>query len=413
MKYIVIGAGISGLSIAQLLNKDNEVTVLEKDERPGGMMKCDNINGALFHTTGGHVFNTKRQDVADFFWSFFNRDLEFLKAKRNASINFNKEQIPYPIENFLYYLSDEIGLKIIDELLKLDNSKKSKNFEEFLINRFGETLFQIYFKPYNEKIWKCDLKNVPLTWLDGKLPMPAVGEILYNNIFKKEEDKFVHSSFYYPLKNGSQFIIDRFSESLEIRYGHDVRVIEKKGDKWIVDGIEADRIIYCINIKELPRLLKNKEIIEKFGNSIEALKFHGTTSVFCTLSPNQYSWIYLPDKDYDAHRIICTGNFSTNNNGKYALTGTVEFTDEVSTDDIIAQLEDIPFSPSYLTHHYQKYTYPIQDFKTKGLIEDLKKELQPEGMFLCGRFAEWEYSNMDVCMGSAIDLYNNIIRQKI
>lgn len=53
MRYIVIGGGISGLSIAQLLRKDNqEVIVLEAETRPGGMIKCDLINGSLFHRTG-------------------------------------------------------------------------------------------------------------------------------------------------------------------------------------------------------------------------------------------------------------------------------------------------------------------------------------------------------------------------
>ena len=63
MKYAIIGGGISGLSIANLLEKDHEVTIFESDSRPGGMIKCDIINGSLFHRTGGHVFNTKRQDV--------------------------------------------------------------------------------------------------------------------------------------------------------------------------------------------------------------------------------------------------------------------------------------------------------------------------------------------------------------
>ena len=39
MKYIVIGAGVSGLSIAQLLSEHHDVTVLEVDSRPGGMLK--------------------------------------------------------------------------------------------------------------------------------------------------------------------------------------------------------------------------------------------------------------------------------------------------------------------------------------------------------------------------------------
>lgn len=68
MKYIIVGAGISGLSIGQVLKEyGHDVQLFEADSRPGGMVKCDRVHGHLFHRTGGHVFNTKRQDVLDWF----------------------------------------------------------------------------------------------------------------------------------------------------------------------------------------------------------------------------------------------------------------------------------------------------------------------------------------------------------
>ena len=144
MRYIVIGGGISGLSIAQLLRKDNqEVIVLEAETRPGGMIKCDLINGSLFHRTGGHVFNTKRKDVWDWFWSFFDKEGDFVKSKRNSSISMNNGQIiPYPIENYVYMLDPEICKKFILDLIDLIKyaGKGANNFEEFLLGRFGKTL---------------------------------------------------------------------------------------------------------------------------------------------------------------------------------------------------------------------------------------------------------------------------------
>ena len=48
MKYVVVGGGISGLSIARILqNNSQEVIVLEADSRPGGMIKCDRIGNTL------------------------------------------------------------------------------------------------------------------------------------------------------------------------------------------------------------------------------------------------------------------------------------------------------------------------------------------------------------------------------
>ena len=38
------------------------------------------------------------------------------------------------------------------------------------------------------------------------------------------------------------------------------------------------------------------------------------------------------------------------------------------------------------------------------MIDDLKRRIEPKGLYLLGRFAEWEYYNMDVAMGAAIDL---------
>lgn len=68
-------------------------------------------------------------------------------------------------------------------------------------------LYREYFQPYNEKIWKRDLTTVPLSWLEGKLPMPTLKEILYNNFIHLEEKNFVHSTFFYPRYGGPNFLL--------------------------------------------------------------------------------------------------------------------------------------------------------------------------------------------------------------
>ena len=369
MKYAVIGAGISGLSIANLLKENNEVVVFEACDRPGGMIKCDLIDGNLFHRTGGHVFNTKREDVMQWFWSFFDKEKEYTKAIRNSSVFMpDGKKIPYPIENHAYLLDKQIGRLIVKDIIKMiEGRKEPSNFEEFLKERFGDTLYDIYFKPYNEKVWRRDLTKVPLSWLEGKLPMPTVEEIIYNNIYHIEEKAFVHSSFYYPIKGGSQFIADTFSKRLDIRLSKKIENIEKtKEGKLLIKGEEFDRVIFCGNIKQLPSLLANTIDVSGFTKAIDNLEFHGTTSVFCEIDSNPYSWIYMPGLEHESHRIICTGNFSVNNNAKGKMTGTIEFTDYISEEDIKDNLSRIPLHPQYITHNFEKYTYPIQDTNTRS-----------------------------------------------
>ena len=66
-KVAVIGAGISGLTVAQLLKDRYPVVVYEKDTQPGGLIKCKRVEGSLFHTCSGHVFKSTFSHVSDWF----------------------------------------------------------------------------------------------------------------------------------------------------------------------------------------------------------------------------------------------------------------------------------------------------------------------------------------------------------
>lgn len=210
MKQVaIIGAGVSGLTVAHMLAKKGySTTIFEKESQPGGLIRCKRINGSLFHICGGHIFNSKRQDVLEWFWSIFNRDVEFSKANRNSIVFMeNGLKIPYPIENHMYFFDEKIQKEFIDDLIKISQKTNNspQNFGDFLKQRFGETLYRLYFKPYNEKIWRKDLNSVPLSWLEGKLPMPTVTEMIYNNINHVEEKAFVHSTFWYEKKTDHNF----------------------------------------------------------------------------------------------------------------------------------------------------------------------------------------------------------------
>ena len=79
-KIAIIGAGVSGLSTAHFLKDRIDVKVFEKEHYPGGLIRCQCSEGSLFHTCGGHVFNSKRQDVLNWFWALIKREKEFNKT---------------------------------------------------------------------------------------------------------------------------------------------------------------------------------------------------------------------------------------------------------------------------------------------------------------------------------------------
>ena len=405
----VIGAGVSGLSVAHFLKeKGFSPVVFEREQEPGGLIRCRRVNGNLFHTCGGHVFNSKRKDVVDWFWSRFDKEKDFAKTDRNSVVFMPGGQaIPYPIENHMYLFDTDVQKAFYEDLVHIarQGDVASRNFEEFLENRFGSTLYKMYFQPYNEKVWRRDLRKVPLSWLEGKLPMPTVSEMIFNNVNHVKEKAFVHSSFWYEKENGSQHIADTLAKGLQIEYNADISSIEKAGDYWKVDGKDFDVVVFCGNIKEMLSCIKGLNTT-KYAEQVSALESHGTTAAFCEIDANPFSWIYLPDKSYESHRIICTGNFADSNNENLPdgrITATIEFTDKMEKDAIIENLSRIPLHPKLLDYQYNPYTYPIQDAGTRQMIQSLKQELAPHGFYFTGRFADWEYYNMDVAIGAAMD----------
>jgi protoporphyrinogen oxidase len=411
MKIAVIGAGISGLSAARLLEESGQdVTVFEASGKPGGLIRCDVVSGGVFHRVGGHIFNTKIDRVARWFWSHFDRDNEFTKASRNAKILIDGQLVGYPIENHLYEIEPEQLKCIIHELMILEGRGYKApfsymNFEEFLVGNFGETLYQIYFKPYNQKIWQMDLTEISLDWLEGKLPMPDYREIILKNISREGDTEMVHSSFYYPVSGGSQFIADRLVENLDIRYGTRIDHIEASYQNVrIEDGI-YDGMIYTCDIRLLHKLLDVSDIeLLAALESVSNLRSNGTSNLFCETDDTDISWLYIPGLSTRAHRIIYTGNFSPNNNPPGGRkTCTVEFSGEVSKEDMENEIKGLPGNLRSLDMNYEPNSYVIQSTGVREKIDHIRPKLRKYKIFPVGRFAEWEYYNMDKAIESAMN----------
>lgn len=406
MKTAIVGAGISGLTIAQLIKDRDDVTLYESQSRPGGLCKCDYVDGNLFHLSGGHCFNSKDENVIQWFWRFFSHQKKsFSKVKRNAAVCLaDRSEVQYPIENHLYQLPLPLQKAVVKDLLAVREMQlgEPKTFDQFLKQRFGQTLYDVYFEPYNRKIWQKELKDVPLEWLAGKLPMPSVEDILLANFNHEDEEIMVHSSFYVSKCGGSQFLIDHLSKGLNISCDHPVTSIRRVGNKWYIDKEPYERVIFCGNSTCLADVITGLDTSPLQG--LHALEYHGTTSVLCYMEQNPYTWIYMPSSEHKSHRIICTGNYWHGNNASERLTGIVEFSEKMSRNEIEHQLSLIPYSPQYIAHHYEECTYPMQNSETRKLVEEAKRLLEPNEFYLLGRFAEWEYYNMDAAIGAAINL---------
>lgn len=406
-RIAIIGAGVSGLSAARILrSKGCSPVVFEKNDQPGGLIRCSSEEGNLFHHVGGIVFNTRNEKVKKWFFELFNIQKEFILHHRDAQIFTHGKYVGYPVENHLYQLPRKLSVKIGKELLKKTwDPDHASNFNDFLLHKFGKTLFEVYFQPYNEKIWNYDLKQIPLPWLEDKLPDPHTREILLNNLFRKAEKKMVHSAFYYPREGGSSFLANRLAEGSEIIYHTSVELMERTDNQWKIDGERFDAVIYTGDVRKLINSLGNTSPeIRESVKKIQHLPSNGTSNVLCYTDEIGLSWLYLPDREYRCHRIVYTGNFSPANNGNDQKTCLVEFSGKVDEAVMREQLKLLPGNLTPIAYNYEPDSYVIQLHDTRNKIAALKNHLEPLGFYLTGRFAEWEYYNMDIAMLSAMNV---------
>ena len=154
-RVVIIGGGPAGLTAGYELTR-NQVAplVLEKSDKVGGIARTEVYQGYYFDM-GGHRFFTKSAEVNQF-WNEILGD-EFLLRPRLSRIYYNRKFFNYPLKP----LNALTGLGFWQSLLvgmsylrwRVFPHRREDTFEQWVTNRFGRRLFEIFFKSYTEKVW--------------------------------------------------------------------------------------------------------------------------------------------------------------------------------------------------------------------------------------------------------------------
>ena len=163
---VVVGGGPAGLTAGYLLAKKGlPVIVLEAEDQVGGIAKTAVRDGYRFDL-GGHRFFTKAKEV-DALWHEIMKE-EFLERPRMSRIFWNKKFLDYPLRGtdvikklgpveltraFLSYLWAQVKPK-----------GREDTFEQWVSNRFGKRLFNLFFKSYTEKVWGVPTSEIRAEW---------------------------------------------------------------------------------------------------------------------------------------------------------------------------------------------------------------------------------------------------------
>jgi protoporphyrinogen oxidase len=447
-RVAIIGAGPAGLTAAYLLGKAGvAVVVFEKDPTyVGGISRTETYKGYHFDI-GGHRFFSKSKEVEDF-WTEILGD-EMLERPRSSRIYYNKKFFSYPLVAFdaLRKLGIlESALCVLSYLkAKVFPVKNPTNFEDWVVNQFGQRLFNIFFKTYTEKVWGIPCKEISADWAAQRIKGLSLSSAIWNALFKAKsssnKDKVIKTlidSFRYP-KYGPGLMWETCAEKckamgVDIQMNCGVKEIDKKGDSWTVhttNGQILDGFSNVLSSAPMRELIASVEprFPEKAFAASQHLGYRDFLTVVLICKDEDAftdNWIYIHDPSVKVGRIQNFKSWSPYMvpDPAMACYGLEYFCFEgdglwTSSDETLINLAKKEIEQIGLTKNSavvdgyvvrQPKAYPVYDQTYKHNVDEVREALKAyPGLYLVGRNGMHKYNNQDHSMMTAMLAAKNII----
>lgn len=406
-KVGIIGAGVTGLSAARFLQDTFEVEVLEAKAVCGGIARTRDVNGIAYHVVGGHCFNSKFPEIMDFvFNDVLPRD-QWNLVQRISKIRLGDNEYIYPIEfsvKAIFKDHPQLAMEMTRDFLQASDTGQYENLAEWFIHHFGRTLAEAYFIPYNRKIWGADPYSMDYSWVADKLPIPDKMSF-FKALVADATDDMPHAKFYYPKSNNQNTFIDALAQGVNIRYNCEVRSIkyDDASSQWIVnDEYRYDILINTSPIDRFPLLIK--DVPQSVIDAARKLRYNKISNVLWRTKPTEKTWTYLPESKYPFHRYIHIGSYFSPSQG-YSISEAVG---EHDYDELVqkGRFDDFLLEP--LDYNMSDHAYVVFDHNYAVAVPYILEFLSSIGIYSIGRFGEWQYYNMDVCMKQSLNLANKL-----
>ena len=413
-KYLIIGAGISGLTFANYI-KDNYL-IIEKENEVGGY--CRTIKkGDFIWDYAGHFFHFNTEEFKNKFLSKVSKN-DIIYNEKCTKIIYKDKIIDFPFQTNIHELDKEEFIDCLYDLFNKKEKDKYDNFLDMLYGKFGKSITEKFLKPYNEKLYAVDLKELDVDAMGRFFPYANIKDIINN--MKEHKVNSYNNTFLYPKNGAGSFInilyeeldknkillntsITKIDENNKIAYLSNGNKVEYE---YIINTIPLNKFLLLFNsYNELQKKLSyNKVLVFNLGFNKKSEKF------------TKEHWLYIPDKNINFYRC----GFYNNILGQEKLSMYIEIgynkNDNITKEEIDKQLKltlDNLLKLNIIDKNtkLEEYVSIIMDpayvhinTETSKEIDELKEKLSNNNIYTIGRYGAWIYNSMEDSMLKAKEL---------
>jgi protoporphyrinogen oxidase len=331
---LVLGAGPAGLTAAwELQRQGRTCSVLEQEAVVGGLSRTVDHQGFLFDI-GGHRFYTRSAFVEKIWKDLLGADL--LTRNRISRIYYRGRFFQYPLD-----LKDVIaGLGLV-EIVRCAGSyvwshlrqhRPEDNFEAWVRNRFGQRLYEIFFRAYTEKVWGMPCRKISAEWAAQRIRglnfRSLVSEALRRNangngalVNGNGRVRSLIHTFYYP-RRGPGMLWNKMAELLRENGSRVLTQMPVERIRWEPGRIlgvraggrefEAESVISTLALRDLVESLDppGPEWLREAAAGLRYRDFLIVTLRIRGASLFPDNWIYVHAPDVAVGRIQNFNNWS-------------------------------------------------------------------------------------------------------
>jgi len=396
VRYLIVGAGISGLAFADRV-RDDDYLVLEAAAEIGGYCKTVAQDGFVWDYSG-HFFHFRQPEIERELAARM-QDQRIVTVRKDSRIRFGDGYVDFPFQKNIHQLPREDFLACLVDLHFRDQAP-AQNFREMLYARFGRGIAERFLVPYNEKLYATDLATLDAEAMGRFFPYADEDEIIRN--FTAADNASYNATFTYPEGGAIQYVHALASEldPARIRTGEPVVAIDPRARRATTPKGEIE-FEYLISSAPFDKLLQLAKV--DFDPSIyTANQVEIFNLGFDAKGPEDVHWIYYPQRDLPFYRV----GFYDNIMGTSRMSLYVEIgrppeyeLDPTRVDETLSQVLDglsragVTTDQKLVSSHHVLLD-PAYVHITRASRVDVahkKRILGSRGIYSLGRYGGWTY----------------------